>query len=171
MDDCPVCFGVATVRVQPCRHAYCAECAERIMDRFGGRCAMCRGDVAGVDVANKRPPTCVLEVGKGVFAGVTLTNVHTGVRVVRLAPRDEGARHLRVGDVITHVNDVAAVHHRVAVSQIDAATRSNVPVRLCLRPRGVAALPWRARAVRTKRRETERFLAAFDTWTRGHANP
>lgn len=173
--ECPVCFHPFSARtavcVQPCMHRFCAECVDRIMCTSGGMCALCRGTIVGVADVPVYDGTRVITVGGGKYAGVTLTNATDGVRVVDLKPCDEAAKHLRVGDVITHLNGVAAIHHRIAVAQIDAATDHAIPLRVQLQRRRVFLLPFllrRRHAVRVGREVTQRLLDARAAWTDGH---
>lgn len=173
--ECPVCFApltaATTVHVQPCLHAYCAACLERIMCASGGTCALCRGTIAGVE-EDTAGAGRVIAVGRGKHAGVTLTNAADGVRVVALKPRDAAAQHLRVGDVITHINGIPAVHHCVAVAQIDEATRHGIPVRVHVHKRSafLRFFSRRRRTVLARRETTQRFLDAQRAWVEGHTH-
>ena len=52
-----------------------------------------------------------------------------GVRITKVVPDDEAYRcGLRVGDVITHVGGLLAVHHRDLILQVNAATRCNANI-------------------------------------------
>ncbi len=68
--------------------------------------------------------------------GVTLTSGQQGVRVIRLNRRDLGYTYgLRVGDVITHINNIPIGDHQMAINIMDRARMTSLPIRLSVRRR------------------------------------
>lgn len=197
MDECPVCLEEThedeATRLLPCKHAVCAACTLRLHAACVDRCPLCRKEIAGIEVLETASDddSDVLEfcVGNGTHAGITLANAAatseggSAVRVVALAERDAAfAAHLRVGDLITHVNGIPATQHRMAVNIIDASTRHALPVRVRRAP-PTRRKPWSAMecltgcfrrhppARRNRVSDWERMFRERDDWIHGHAAP
>ena len=135
-EECPICFeNNNLVNIIPCSHKFCNKCAIHSSIQFGMKCSICRSIVCGIEPSEYRQD-CVIDVGNGLHAGVTLRNDSKGVRVTKLEKRNQGIKVLKINDVITSLNGIPAIHHRDVVTGIDEATKSGYPVQLTLYKKG-----------------------------------
>jgi hypothetical protein len=123
----------------------------RLLSTHGARCPLCRaaltslsntgGERVGAPFRHVR-----IDAGEGgeggphegPHLGVTVANSPLGVRVVRLARGDLGARHLAVGDHLLAINGIPALHHREVVRIAQASMRRDRRVALLVAPPVVA---------------------------------
>mgnify|MGYP003881751031 CR=1 FL=1 len=147
MTTCVVCFNETSEFLVPCAHTICRSCALEWLSRTS-TCPMCRADVASPSstLANttlhsnrslKVRLLCipVSKKASSTHLGMTVSRGSTGgirgVCVIRLDPKDMAkAAGLRVGDLITHVNDIRVTEHEDAIRILECAKRHAVPVML-----------------------------------------
>ena len=150
MEECAVCLEETLDRVKPCRHAVCKSCATKWIDRKNYTCPLCRQlMLVDLEDEDKSANTIVIDPRTGTFSGVTVRNTPSGdgVLVTHTVPRDlVHASGIRAGVVITHINHVSVNEHQTAVFLLEAATTSEVRVRLQTRTSSLTSV---ARAIRT----------------------
>jgi len=161
MLECPICMNeFPQMRTLTCcGHSMCTNCTLNAVVTRGVTCALCRQIVCGVD--NVRDDI-VLSLTHGRHAGITLRNHSRGVVVSKVTPNDEARKHLRVGDVITRVHGLPAVHHKDVILQINEATRKCIPLHIsCDKTHQVLNL-------KDVRKSAISFHALRHEWNNGH---
>lgn len=128
MEVCQICHESSVDTVTNCCHAFCRGCAEKSCVRFGMRCAFCRRTVLEIRSPNPRVVHRRCDLQEDEFLGITLVNHAFGVQVHKLEPSDKGCLLFQIGDVITHINNIPAIHHKDAVRLIDSCTETLYPL-------------------------------------------
>ena len=166
-DECCVCFEgmVSPVTLTPCGHRLCTGCVDRAILTRGMGCPLCRQTVIGVDAVP--PPNAVpIRLGAGAHAGITVSDHRHGVYVRNVKRNDMAYRcGIRVGNVLTYVGGLPAVHHRDVVAQFDEAQRRGATVVVRRDRPGYSGLKWlRSQAVAFHKQR----IAWVDGHTDGH---
>tara|TARA_B110001450_G_scaffold255469_1_gene283101 strand:+ start:15995 stop:16510 length:516 start_codon:yes stop_codon:yes gene_type:complete len=134
MEECAVCLEETLDRVKPCGHAVCKSCATKWMMRKNYTCPLCRQPMFGdPEDEDKSANTIVIDPRNGTFFGVTVRNTPSGegVLVTHTDPRDlVHASGIRANVVITHINNTRVNEPQTAVLLLEAATTSEVRIRL-----------------------------------------
>jgi len=150
MEECAVCLEETLDRVKPCGHAVCKSCATKWMMRKNYTCPLCRQPMLGdPEDEDRSANTIVIDPRTGTFFGVTVRNTPSGegVLVTHTDPRDlVHASGIRADVVITHINNTPVNEHQTAVFLLEAATTSEVRIRLQTRTSSFTSV---ARAIRT----------------------
>lgn len=155
MEECAVCLEETLDRVKPCGHAVCKSCATKWMMRKNYTCPLCRQPMlADPEDEDKSANTIVIDSRAGTFFGVTVRNNPSGegVLVTHTDPRDlVHASGIRANVVITHINNTPVNEHQTAVLLLEAATTSEVRVRLQTRTSSLTSVVRAIRAAVSRR--------------------
>lgn len=146
MAECVVCMEATDEALVPCAHAVCRPCVSEWLSRKP-TCPVCRTPSVIAPPAADGDGDVRLRARPGAHVGITLRDSadgSRGPRVVRTERGDLANTHgVRRGDVVTHVNGVAARSARATTELIDIATTHACDLVLSVsRPRGRGALGW-----------------------------
>lgn len=134
--ECCICFEETTNRVIPCGHTMCKSCILRWCDKKV-QCPLCKTVLVcpcPTSKLNMLYPDILLNPVPGASEiGLTLADGTDGVLVKALAKKSLAAEcGLKIGSVITHINDIPTKTHAMAIQIINAAQHISYPLHLTL---------------------------------------
>ena len=135
VDECPICMDApGSVRLQPCRHGFCARCLERAAPRYSSRCAVCRTTVV-VAPGETAPTRCknatVVHVGTSRWhPGISLRHGPGNASTITDLMVDDACFRagLRVGDAVLSLNGIPVGDARHATDIFDTAHKHAMDV-------------------------------------------
>lgn len=144
--ECPVCLcdmnETSIAWLLPCSHTFCRSCAQQLIIRHRGACAVCRESIAGVrtnDADNNAvaltEKMVVVSFQNKECAGITVsTRIIHGRRVPVISKLHRGDACansiLRVGDRVRRINgfDVDKCEHVTSIA--NACSKNDVTMRI-----------------------------------------
>jgi len=127
------------------------------------KCSICRSVVCGIEPPGNRQDIFI-NVGDGLYAGITLTNNGKGVKVTKLMEMNQAIKVLRINDIITSLNGIPAVHHRDVINGINKATNYGYPIHITLYKNGDTLY----KNLKTSQGLAQIFHNNNDDWVRTH---
>ena len=134
--ECCICFESTTNHIVPCGHNMCKDCILRWCEKRV-QCPLCKTVLVSpcpTPKLNMMYPIIALRPFPGATEfGVTLTDCTEGVMVKALAKKSLAADcGLKVGAIITHINDIPTKAHATAIQIMNAAQHDAHPLYLTL---------------------------------------
>ena len=126
-EECFICYtNICDVHIS-CGHSLCKRCLQEIINRSNYFCPFCKQLIREIQPMQLQINRSFV-LGNGKYAGLTLCNTVKGVTVKHMNFDDEASKHLKIGDVITNINGISAVHHYQVVNIINYCTENNKQV-------------------------------------------
>ena len=139
-DECPICYNEMKKPVtMSCGHSICVRCFPRCVLERSLSCPLCRQIVYDVSPALRSDVTLSVRCTKSQFLGISVANHPYGVEVIHLNPNDLGYRFLKVGTVLTHINNIPQLNHQDSVRLMDECREKEVSMTLSMWTEGTGS--------------------------------